>query len=61
VPVDANTADHLVSQRSALASWTQDRDLIAGLMEGTGLLQYTCVERDGLVLNYDENLFLHWE
>jgi hypothetical protein len=61
VPVDADTADHLVSESSALAFGTQDRDLVAGLMKGTGFLQYARVERDGLVLNYDENLFFHWE
>src|SRR5580704_1326533 len=61
VSVDTDPLDNLVSLFCPLAARAQHGDLISGLIKGTGLVQYARIVRDGLVLDDNEDFFLHLE
>src|SRR5580704_1927791 len=61
VPIDVDPVDTLISQLSALALGTQHGNLVSRLMQGEGLLQDARIEGDRLVLNDNEDFFLHLE
>src|ERR1700678_3289837 len=61
MPVNADAADHFVSQLSTLAFGTEYGDFISSLMKRDCFLLDTRVIRDRLVFNDDEDFFLHLE
>src|ERR1700733_9124458 len=59
MPIDMHPLDHLMYAFRALAFGAQHGDLVSRLVQGTSLLQYSRIVGDWLILDDNEDFFLH--